>query len=193
MADYSLYSDTDLANLLKSGDCSAFAEIYGRYKLILLHHAWMKTKDRDDARDTIQEVFAALWSKRDRINIESNLSGYLYTAVRNHILNMIERKGLESRYVSAIAHFADHGQVVTDHRVRENQLKALIQKEIAALPPRMREVFELSRNQHLNHKQIAALMGTSEQTVKKQMTNALKILRTKLGFGLYILVLIRYY
>lgn len=66
---------------------------------------------------------------------------------------------------------------------------ALIEKEIDALPPKMREVFKLSRQHHLSHSQIAAKLDISEQTVSKQITNALKILRTRLGITLYLLMI----
>ena len=193
MVDYSSFSDSDLVDLLKSGDRIAFAEIYTRYRFVLHNHAWNKIRNKEEAQDTIQEVFSMIWSKRETINIGSNLSGYLYSCVRNHILNMIVRKEVQTKYISSIKEFSEAGAVVTDHRVRENLLKAIIEKEIASLPPRMREVFELSRKQHLSHKEIAQLMGTSEQTVKKQMTNALRILRSKLGLSLFLIYYIFYH
>jgi RNA polymerase sigma-70 factor (family 1) len=190
MADYSAYSDFDLTGLLKSGDRSAFAEIYNRYKFVLHNHAWNKVRNREEAQDALQEVFSTLWAKHETIHIDSNLSGYLYSAVRNHILNGIAHKEVQSKYITSIQQFSVENHTVTDHRVRENLFKALIEKEITALPPRMREVFELSRKQHLSHKQIAEIMGTSEQTVKKQMTNVLKVLRKKLGLVAYLYLLI---
>ena len=192
MTNYSAINDQELEGLLADGDKLAFAEIYSRYRFILYNHAWNKTRDRQEAQDTLQEVFATMWTKRESIQIGNNLSGYLYTCVRNHILNVIVRKNIHNKYTSAILEFEQQQPVLTDHLVRENQLRTLIDKEIAALPPRMREVFELSRKQHLTHKQIAELMGTSEETVKKQMTRALKALRSKLGFSTFLLMLLLY-
>ncbi|TCD03945.1 RNA polymerase sigma factor [Pedobacter psychroterrae] len=188
MADYGFLTDAELVDLLESGDRSAFSEIYNRYKFVLHNHAWNKVRNKEEAQDTIQEVFTMLWLKRESISIGNNLPGYLYSCVRNHILNVIVRKDVQNKYISSIQQFSESAPVVTDHRVRESMLKALIDKEIAGLPPRMREVFELSRNQHLSHKEIAAIMGTTEQTVKKQVTKALKILRTKLGLCLMLSV-----
>lgn len=192
MIDYTVITDQELAKMLALGDQTAFAEIYSRYKFILYNHAWNKTRDKQEAQDTLQEVFAMIWSKRATINIGNNLSGYLYTCVRNHILNVIVRKNTHNKYTSSILKFAQTGAVFTDHLIRENQLKALIDKEIAALPPRMRQVFELSRKEHLSHKQIAEIMGTSEETVKKQMSRALKSLRLKLGLPVFLLMLLFY-
>ena len=62
---------------------------------------------------------------------------------------------------------------------------ACVEAEIAALPPKMREIFELSRKAHLTHRQIAEKLGLSEKTVKKQVNNSLKILRSKLGSALF--------
>lgn len=193
MTDYSAYSDIDLADLLKSGDQKAFAEIYNRYKFVLHHHAWNKIRNKEEAQDTIQEVFSMIWTKRETINIGTNLSGYLYSCVRNHILNVIVRKDVQHKYIASIKDFAESGTVTTDHRVRESLFRELIDKEIAGLPPRMREVFELSRKQHMSHRQIAELMGTTEQTVKKQMTNALKVLRSKIGLPLFIIYYLFYH
>jgi len=192
MIDYTVITDQELAKMLALGDQTAFAEIYNRYKFILYNHAWNKTRDKQEAQDTLQEVFAMIWSKRATITIGNNLSGYLYTCVRNHILNVIVRRNTHNKYTSSILNFAQTGPVLTDHLVRENQLKALIDREIAALPPRMRQVFELSRKQHLSHKQIAEIMGTSEETVKKQMSRALKSLRLKLGLPVFLLMLLFY-
>jgi RNA polymerase sigma-70 factor (ECF subfamily) len=64
---------------------------------------------------------------------------------------------------------------------------ALVEKEIASLPPQMRKIFELSRNGCLSHQEIAVLLDISPLTVRKQVQNALKLLRTRLGAGLFSL------
>jgi len=185
-------SDAELVDLLKSGDQLAYTEIYDRYILILLNHAYNKTRDREEAKDIVHEVFATLWARRENFNCQSNLSGYLYTAVRNNILNQVVHNDVKGKYLASIAQFIynNNSQIITDHLVREHQLSSIIEKEIAELPPKMREVFELSRKQHFSHKQIAEKLEISEQTVSKHVTNALRILRVRLGVFIYLLWLI---
>jgi RNA polymerase sigma-70 factor (family 1) len=189
MVAYSKLTDPELTNLLKMGDHLAFTEIYNRYKFILHAHAVNKLRDREEARDIIQEVFTYLWSKHNIIQFSGNLSGYLYGAIRHAILNKITRKQVQEKYFDSIKAFAMQGDVVTDHLIRENQLKNYIEKEIALLPPKMREVFEMSRKEYLTHKEIAWKLGISEQTVSKQITNALKILKVKLGILIYLFLM----
>ena len=68
-----------------------------------------------------------------------------------------------------------------DHRIRERELQERINAEVKRLPKKMREIFCLSRDNYLSHRQIAERTGLSESTVKKHVNNALKVLRVKLG------------
>jgi len=188
MTNYEACTDTQLSNLMRSGDRMAYTEIYDRYALALLGHAYNKTRNREEAKDVVHEVFAMLWAKRESLQID-HLAGYLFRSVRNIILNQIAHQAVQDKYILSMEKFAAVN-ALADHLVREKQLQVIIEREIAALPPKMREVFVLSRKEHLNHKEIAELLGISEQTVSKHVTNALKILRVKLGVLAYIVFLI---
>jgi len=190
MIDYNQLTDQELTVLLNQGDRLAFAQIYDRYKFILHAHAVNKLRDREEARDVIQEVFTYLWSKHDVINVSGNLPGYLYGSVRHAILNKVTRKQVQEKYLDSLKAFSSQDNILTDHRIRENQLREQIEKEIMMLPPRMREVFELSRKRHLSHREIAWKLEISEQTVSKQITNAIKILKLKLGVLAYIALML---
>ncbi|WP_228099007.1 RNA polymerase sigma factor [Pedobacter sp. MC2016-24] len=185
-SNYESTSDTELVDLLRSGNRLAYTEIYNRYKIVLHTHAYKWMRDREEARDMIHELFTFLWDKRADIQFNSNLSGYLYVSLRNKIFNRVSRKKIESAYVSSLQSFIDEGNCVTDHLVRGRLLAKLIEKEIAALPPKMREVFELSRKYNLSHKEIAEQLGLSDQTVRKHIQHALKILRTRLGLYMFL-------
>jgi len=184
-----MLSDAELLDLLRSGDQMAYTEIYHRYKFILHNHAFNKLRNKEEAQDVLQEVFVNLWSKRETIQV-NNLSGYLYSAVRNKVLDHFSHHEVKLKYINNVE--PNLSEVPTDVRVRENQLKAIIEKEIEALPPRTRKVFEMSRKKHMTHKEIAKQLGTSEETVKKQVSAALRTLRVKLGILVYILMLLNY-
>ena len=187
MTNYKACNDTQLLGLLRSGDSMAYTEIYDRYALALLGHAYNKTRNRDEAKDIVHEVFTILWAKREVLQIDY-LAGYLFRSVRNIILNNIAHRAVQDKFIQSMEKFAASHEI-PDHLVREKQLSAIIEQEMAALPPKMREVFVLSRKEHLSHREIAELLGISEQTVSKHVTNALKILRVKLGILAYILLL----
>lgn len=181
---YRTCSDAELAQLIRSGSRGAFSEIYQRYNLILLAHAYGKLGNREEARDIVQDVFSLLWQRREKIDPGGNISRYLYTTTRNLVLNCFARKKVKDKYHQSMERFAGEAssQVQSaDHLIREKQLAEAIRREIAALPARMQHVFELSRREHLDHKEIASRLRISEQTVSSHITHALRILRTRLG------------
>lgn len=192
MLNYETISDNELAELLRSGDRAAFTEIYNRYKWLLHTHAYKWMQDREEAKDIIHELFAALWTKRESLSFPDNLSAYLYTAVRNRIFNVISHQKVASQYLNSLQAFIDEEQAAADHLVREKQMTLLIEKEIAALPAKMRAVFELSRKEQLSHKEIAEKLMLSEQTVRKHVQHALKILRVKLGLVVFLFLISPY-
>jgi len=191
MTDYGHLIDSELITLLKKGNKRAFAAIFNKYNSLLLAHVYKKTRDREEAKDIVQEVFTMLWVKRDQIKPKSNLGGYLMLAVKHKVLDLMGHKNVKSRYFDSLATFAMKAENATDHRIREKQLQDMIAKEIAALPPKMQEVFLMSRENQLSHKEIARQLNISEETVNTQIKRALKALRLKLGLVLYLTMFIK--
>jgi len=193
MQDYKIISDNELIQLLKESDHAAYTEIYNRYFHLLYVHGFKKLQDEGLAKDVLQDVFATLWFKRESDVELSNLGGYLYTAVRNKIFDLFAHEHVKSKYLDSLnAYLSTHTSAPTDHLVRENELKAYIEKEIQALPPKMKRIFEMSRKANLSHKEIAEKLNVSENNVSKQVNNALRLLKTKLGLILYIYCLLKF-
>ncbi|MFN0293084.1 RNA polymerase sigma-70 factor [Pedobacter helvus] len=191
MPSYRSYSDSELSYLLTQDDEQAFTEIYHRFYGLLFIHASKRLNDDEEAKDAVQQLFESLWQKRAQVQADGNLSAYLYTAIRHRILDIFSHQEVENKYVDSLQSFIDQEQEFTDYRVREKQMKALIEKEIDSLPPKMREIFLLSRIENKSHKEIAAQLGISELTVKTQVKKALKILRSKLGLLAYVVFLFK--
>src|SRR5690606_1151654 len=91
MANYSNFADDVLLSLLQKGDKVAYTEIYNRYNGPLYIFAYQRIKDREESKDIIHEIFLKVWSEREQMRILGNLSVYLYTAVRNRVINAIAK------------------------------------------------------------------------------------------------------
>jgi len=186
MAEYDCMNDLELVDLIRSGNQHAFAKIYDRYFGVLYLHAYHRLRDKDEAKDLVQELFSHLWSQRENLTPASNFSSYLYTSVRNRVLNIIAHRSVEGKFLSSLPAVDIAAVAETDHLARERQLAMIIEKEIQSLPPKMRQVFELSRKANLSYKEIAARLALSEQSVRSHVKGALRLLRTRLGLWLYI-------
>lgn len=189
MFNYRSLTDNELLGLIQSGDKCAFEEIYERFNGLLYIYACKLVTDREDARDIVQEIFVYLWSNPN-IKIKSQLSAYLYTAVRYKVFDWIDKNKSKSNYLLSLEHFAGQGNCITDDYIREKEFASIIEREVSLLPAKMRQVFEMSRRQHLSQKEIAEILHLSDKTVKKQMSNALKVLRLKLTSFISIAIIL---
>lgn len=181
MPDYSKTTDSALASLLKSKDHAAFTEIYNRYWRVLFVHAFKILKDKGEASDVIQDMFAALWNQAERWQLENALKSYLYIAVRNQCLKTIAKSVRRDAFVEELASIAQDGLNTTDDEFNFREFERLLEQEVRDLPPRMRQVYIKSREEGLTHKQIAEEMGIAENSVKTTMHRTLNALRAKLS------------
>lgn len=186
------YTDQDLLRLLRTGNERAFTDIYQRYFQLLYNYAYKKLRDQDLAKDMLHDLFAHLWEKRQTIPSINNLPAYLFTAINRKLIDHFLHEKVAVRYIDSFVVFLGNREEKTDHLIREKQLMAAIEAEIMDLPPRMREVFELSRKQHLSHKEIALRMEISEKTVDRQISNALNILKSRLTLLVLLMLLTKF-
>lgn len=179
MKTYTLLADDVLADLVRQADRQAYTEVYRRYWGVLHRFCHRMLHDEEQATDTVQDVFARLWENALQLELRSSLQSYLYAAARNQIIRHIRRERVKVQYLNQLD--LGEGELVVDEQLRVAELEKLVEQEIENLPPKMRAVFELSRKAYLTHKEIARQLNISEGTVKKQVSNALRLLRAKLG------------
>lgn len=190
---YNILSDKELLVFLKKEGRGAFGEIYHRYWSLMYMHALKMLKDEDDTRDVLQDVFTCLWLNRETIDENSNLAGFLYTCTKNKVLDLIARQRVRVNYLDSLASFIEtSGNRIIDS-ITEKELAQALEKEIQQLPAKMRQIFEMRIHKHLTYKEIAAELSLSDKTVKKQISNAIKMLRPKLhhlsGWAVFLLLI----
>lgn len=165
---------------LIGGDEDAFCELYATYKNRLIYFAMRFLKSREYAEDVFQDAFTVVWQSRCFINPDASFSSYLYTIMRNRILNQLRNAANEEKLKESILSQALDYTEDTKREVMLNDLKSLISHALQQLTPRQREIFEMSREAQLSHKEIADKLGISINTVQEHISTSLKLIRTYL-------------
>ena len=163
-------------------DQAAFTSVYRRHWETLFITTVRVIGNKEDAEDIVQEVFTSLWDRRKVLNLTGPLAGYLQASVKYKAINYIERNITRRHYLAALCDAAKAATPASPEvllRVKEAQ--QLMQTVIENMPPKMREVFLLSRREYLSHKEIATRLGISEETVKKHIQHALQLFRSAMG------------
>ena len=165
---------------LIGGDEDAFCELYATYKNRLIYFAMRFLKSREYAEDVFQDAFTVVWQSRRFINPDVSFSSYLYTIMRNRILNQLRNAANEEKLKESILSQALDYTEDTKREVMLNDLKSLISHALQQLTPRQREIFEMSREAQLSHKEIADKLGISINSVQEHISTSLKLIRTYL-------------
>jgi RNA polymerase sigma-70 factor (ECF subfamily) len=171
-------STFELAEKICLGDKLSFTDAFTSFYPGLCYYAEKLVHDRDESHSMVQQVFVDLWVKREKLIIEQSLKAYLHTAVRNHALDYLKHKAVETKYLKESQPFDS----MNDHNlIEEAELNSRINAEIENLPKKCREIFILCRYNDLQYSEIAIKLGISVKTVEMQMGIALKKLRFRLS------------
>lgn len=130
--------------------------------------------DTETAEDIVQECFMKLWEKIQQGTEVGNRRAYLYMTVRNRCLDQLRKKGLKTE---SLKPYDTYGIIDDDDAVERAQTEARLWTAIDSLPPKCREVFILSKRDGLKYEEIADELGLSVNTVRNQISKALKMLK----------------
>ncbi|HEY1063394.1 MAG TPA: RNA polymerase sigma-70 factor [Daejeonella sp.] len=187
MTNYSDLTDSQLIDLLKSDNESAFTEIYNRYWKPLFDTAYSIIQDEDSSKDIVQNVFISLWQRRKVSDIQS-LKPYLQQAARFLVLKAIRANQTDLRFYERVKEITS--EILNDDPLIFKEQQLLIQNLLNSLPESCRETFRLSREEGYTYKQIASHLNISEKAVEKRMSKSLKHMRGGLNWELCVAVIL---
>lgn len=180
MRNYRSHTDDELFDLLSSDDEKSFEALYNRYWEQLFVNAFKRIKDTESAREIVQDVFTELWIHRHERKIHTSPGAYLHTAVRYRTLNQIEKNYVKTRYLSEVQSLEAANRNTTEETIFLRELSGRLDKLVSSLPPQCQKVFQLSRYEYKNNREIASELNISEKTVENHITKALHVLRLHL-------------
>jgi RNA polymerase sigma-70 factor (ECF subfamily) len=172
--------DPELLTKLQAGDEGAFDAVFREWYPVLVRVAGAILHDTDAAEEVAQEVMHELWRRAHVMDASVTIRAYLLRAVRNRALNHVRHQRVR-RETQGDVEALYREPVRADQPVVATELAEAIRRAVAELPPRCREVFELSRVDGLRYAEIAESLGISEKTVEAQMGKALRVLRERLA------------
>ena len=155
-------------------DNSSFDDLFRYNYRPLCLYALHYLQDVDLAEDIVQESYAALWEKLQEGAHVLNRKSYLYMMVRNRCLDHLRKKGIPTE---SLKPYDTYGIIDDDDAQERSQTEARLWTAIDNLPEKCREVFILSKRDGLKYEEIAEELGLSVNTVRNQISKALKLIK----------------
>lgn len=172
--------DRYLLHKLKEGDIRALETLFNKYYGNLCRYLMLLFKNQLLVEHITQDIFVYLWENRKKLEINTSIESYLYTAGRYKALNQLRNIKRQEKIKENIGSNQNKETEGSDAMIEVIELERIINEAVETLPSRCRQIFKLSREEDMSYKEIACLLNISINTVEGQMAIALKKLRTLL-------------
>ena len=176
-------ADPELLERLRAGDSAALESALAQHWGSVVDYVRRLTSSADTAEDIAQRAFCQLWDRRAQWRPAGSLRALLCKIARNYAISEYRREIADGK--SALV-FTQLGESLAsmDDRIEGEQLREALDRQIAALPARRREILVLRCVHDLSYKEIADVMNIAPQTVANQLCKAIATLRDSLGSAL---------
>lgn len=165
--------DNILLSRIKKDDEDAFALLFRQYYVQLCRYAMLFVGEKYASEEIVMNLFTSIWENRDKLNNVKSLRPYLFRSIKNRCLNWFRDRDDNIRLDDTLL-----GLLTYENSSLEiDELNKFVEEAIMSLPDRCKDVFLMSKQENMKHKEIAKKMNISTKTVESQITKALRRIR----------------
>jgi RNA polymerase sigma-70 factor, ECF subfamily len=176
---------------LRDGDLDAFAELFGKYREMVIRFAYGYLRSEDRAEDVAQNTFLRLFLARERYEPRARFTTYLFRIAANLCLNEIRSRGASpivdapsSAGAESVAFedlWPDSESFEPSERLARREVADEVAKVLERLPSNQRRALLWARRDGLSYEEVAERLEHSRSAVKSLIFRAGATLRSELS------------
>jgi RNA polymerase sigma-70 factor (ECF subfamily) len=182
-------NDKLLVVQLVNNEVEAFDKLFHKYSEKLYRFAFSLLKNSEDSKEIVQEAFLRIWRKREAIDSTKSFKSFLFAISYNLIVDQLRLRLKDQEYRKFLISYFESESFDLSSKLDYDKIVSQIRDAVDEMPAKRKQVYTLSRELGLSHKEIASRLGISVKTVENQITLALKHLKSKLGKDILPLIL----
>lgn len=162
-----------------SGDENAFSQLYKSCYRDLYAYGLSLGMDRESVKDTIQDIFFSLYTKKTHLKNTSSLKPFLFRSMKNSFINHIIKDGREIPLVDGEYDFS-FSYTIEDSMISDEKQRILMNRVklmMSSLSPRQTEIIYLRFLHEMDFTEIAEVLGMGVQAARNLLFRALKKMR----------------
>ena len=148
-----------------------FENIYRQHYARMYRLARTMLYDVDESKDVVSDIFARLLREKYQPQ-QSQMEGYLMTAVLNRCRDVISHKSIRKRVEKLFLQESMQGHIISMND--DDRLERLMQFIEAELPPLSRQIFRLRFLSEMSYEEVAQAAGVSKVTVYNHLSQSLQ-------------------
>ncbi len=181
-------TEIDYWNSIRDGNNIAFRDLYNRHADMLYKYGMKIAQDSELVEDAIQTVFLNIYEKRLIISRPKSISAYLYTSLKNEILQEFRSRKLQTVSLED-EYYSKNGLVDYDFKLEidpcklleldeeEREKQILLQEILDSLDGKHREIIYLRYYKGLSIEEVASICKTNNQQIYCAISRIIKKLR----------------
>ena len=171
--------DFILVDKIKADDQMAFEIMFQKYWDMVMSVCMKYIGSEEDAKELTQDIFYSIWTRRAELTIKTNLSAYLHQCAKNKSFNFLRDRARQQAKLGLVS----LPPLIDGHSAQEMDLKELrltLQQATNNLIEPGKEIFKLSREESLSHREIALKLNISVKTVEYHIGKAMRHFKAQL-------------
>lgn len=167
---------------LKGGSYKDFTKLYELYASRLFAFVLSLSHSESKAKEITQETFIKVWTSREQIDMNHSFKAYLFAIAHNRLLNELRNQLNRPFSIEEvdISHIETTSENAIERKLSLDEFYQALDQAKQKLPPRQRELFELSKEQGLSIAEITTITTISEGAARNYISQALLRLRKEL-------------
>ena len=148
-----------------------FENIYRQHYARMYRLARTMLYDVDESNDVVSDIFARLLREKYQPQ-QSQMEGYLMTAVLNRCRDVISHKSIRKRVEKLFLQESMQGHIISMND--DDRLERLMQFIESELPPLSQQIFQLRFLREMSYEEVAQATGVSKVTVYNHLSQSLQ-------------------
>jgi RNA polymerase sigma-70 factor (ECF subfamily) len=169
--------DQRLMVRVADGDASAFRSLVERHTASLVAHAARMLRNHGEAEEVVQEAYVRLWKSAPTYRPAAKLRTFLHGIAHNLAIDRLRARKKQDPDALEELRSSDR----TSGSLHELELRARVQREVAALPERQRAALSLVHFEELSNIEAAKLLDVSVEALESLLSRARRTLRERLA------------
>ncbi len=170
--------DQDLVSRARDGDTRAFDALIMKYGDKLFGLIYSMTSHKEDTHDLLQEIFAKAYQSLPKFKGKSTFYTWIYQIATNRTLNFLKKQknragvsldDAESSVQQDPALIDTAANANPERQSSINELQIRLNEAMMKLSESHRMVVTLFDVQGMSHKEIAAVLNSSEGTIRSRL------------------------
>jgi RNA polymerase sigma-70 factor (ECF subfamily) len=177
--------ETELAGALLAGETDAFERFVEHFRGKVFHYSWLMCGSPQDADEVAQETLLKVFESIDQLREPERVRAWVFRIARNVCLMQRRKSVFAPTYEVSLDELPPSAEIPDSGRAPEGELlrgelRAIIDRVIAELPPTYRAVVLLRDLEELSTEETAQILDLGLDVVKTRLHRGRAAMRQKL-------------